>query len=68
VLTHGLEIENFAHEPMKKLALFASLLLLLSGCTTTKSYKPNMAAGPAKPPGYPIPIYNEDMRIPRPAS
>ena len=51
---------------MKKLALFASLLLLLSGCTTTKSYKPNMAAGPAKPPGYPIPIYNEDMRIPRP--
>ena len=46
--------------------LFVSLILLLAGCSTTKTYKPNTAAGPAKPPGYPILIYNEDQRIPRP--
>jgi hypothetical protein len=51
---------------MKKLTLFASLLFLLTGCGTTKTYKPDATAGPAKPPGYPIPIYNENMRIPRP--
>lgn len=51
---------------MKKLAWFVPLFFLLAGCSTTKTYTPNTAAGPAKPPGYPIPIYNEDMRIPRP--
>ena len=51
---------------MKKLALFISLISLLVGCTTTKTYTPNMAAGPAKPADYPIPLYTEDMRIPRP--
>ena len=51
---------------MKKFTLFASLLFLLSGCSTTKTYKSNTAAGPAKPANYPIPIYNEGMRIPRP--
>jgi hypothetical protein len=51
---------------MKKLALFVSLIFLLTGCTTTKTYTPNMAAGPAKPADYPIPLYTEDMRIPRP--
>jgi hypothetical protein len=51
---------------MKKLALLVPLIFLLAGCGTTKTYTPNTAAGPAKPPGYPIPIYNEDMRIPRP--
>ena len=51
---------------MKQLALFIPLILLLAGCGTTKTYKPNTAAGPAKPAGYPIPIYNKDMRIPRP--
>jgi hypothetical protein len=51
---------------MKKLALFISLISLLSGCTTIKTYTPNMAAGPARPANYPIPLYTEDMRIPRP--
>jgi hypothetical protein len=51
---------------MKKLALIVPLIFLLAGCSTTKTYKPNTAAGPAKPADYPIPIYNEDMRIPRP--
>jgi hypothetical protein len=46
--------------------LFAAALLLLAGCSTTKTYKPNTAAGPARPPDYPILIYNEDQRIPRP--
>jgi hypothetical protein len=51
---------------MKKLALFVPLIFLLSGCTTTKTYTPNMAAGLAKPANYPIPLYTEDQRIPRP--
>lgn len=51
---------------MKKLALAVPLIFLLAGCGTTRTYTPHTAAGPAKPPGYPIPIYNEDMRLPRP--
>ncbi len=51
---------------MKQLALLVPLIGLLTGCGTTQNYKPVTAAGPAKPAGYPIPIYNEDMRIPRP--
>jgi hypothetical protein len=51
---------------MKKFMLFVVLVSLLTGCSTTKTYKPNTAAGPAKPADYPIPIYNQDMRIPRP--
>jgi hypothetical protein len=51
---------------MKKFARYAVLLFLLAGCSTTKVYRPNTAAGPAKPANYPIPLYNEDMPIPRP--
>jgi hypothetical protein len=51
---------------MKKLALFVPLFFLLTGCSTTRTYTPNTTAGPAKPADYPIPIYNQDMRIPRP--
>jgi hypothetical protein len=51
---------------MKKLASFIFLVSLLAGCTTTKTYTPHTAAGPAKPADYPIPLYTEDMRIPRP--
>lgn len=46
-------------------ALFCSLLLL-TGCTTMVSYKANLPTGPAKPVGYPIPVYTESMAIPRP--
>jgi hypothetical protein len=52
--------------PCRCLALLVPWFFLLAGCTTTKSYTPNSVAGPAKPADYPIPIYNEDMRIPRP--
>jgi hypothetical protein len=45
--------------------LLLPLFLLLAGCTT-KSYKASMAAGPARPADYPIPVYNEDETIPRP--
>jgi hypothetical protein len=51
---------------VKYLLLSAALISLLSGCGTTKTYTQNTAAGPAKPVNYPIPIYMEDMRIPRP--
>jgi len=39
---------------------------MLTGCGTMVSYKPEAPAGPARPPGYPIPIYTEDMTVPRP--
>jgi hypothetical protein len=51
---------------IKNLALFLFSVFLLSGCTTTKTYTPNTADGPAKPADYPIPLYNTDTRIPRP--
>jgi hypothetical protein len=55
-------IRNF----MKHLALLVSLLLLLAGCGTTKTYTPSMAAGPAKPADYPIPVYPVAVPVPRP--
>lgn len=51
---------------MKKLAPVFFLMLLLAGCTTGKTYKPSLAAPPPKPAGYPIPLYDPDVRIPRP--
>lgn len=44
-------------------ALFLSLLL--SGCTTA-TYESNLPPGPAKPAGYPIPLYTQAMQVPRP--
>lgn len=41
-------------------------LLLPTGCGTTKTYTPITAAGPAKPAGYPIPVYPVAMPLPRP--
>jgi hypothetical protein len=46
--------------------LAVALVGLLAGCSTTKTYTPHMEAGPARPADYPIPLYTEDMRIPRP--
>jgi hypothetical protein len=76
VLTFCLKDESFFRtgkrenisvlEPLKKLAWFVSLIVLFAGCTTGKTYKPNMAAQPPKPAGYPIPLYGSDVRLPRP--
>lgn len=44
---------------------FLFLVLMMTGCTTA-AYKSSSAAGPAKPADYPIPIYKEQMRVPRP--
>ena len=52
--------------PIRSLALFLFSGLLLTGCSTALTYKPNMAAGPARPVGYPIPVYTEHMTVPRP--
>ncbi len=51
---------------MKRLALLVPVFFLLAGCGTTKTYTANLPAGPAKPPDYPIPVYNINMRLPRP--
>ena len=50
------------------LVMFLSLFVLLVGCTTGKTYKPNMADQPPKPASYPIPLYSPGMRIPRPCT
>ncbi|HXI68755.1 MAG TPA: hypothetical protein VNN22_00190 [Verrucomicrobiae bacterium] len=60
------EPKKFRIGPASGLALLLPLLFLLSGCGTTKTYTPVMAAGPAKPAGYPIPVYPVAMPLPRP--
>ncbi|HUA69053.1 MAG TPA: hypothetical protein VMA13_10955 [Candidatus Saccharimonadales bacterium] len=51
---------------MKNLAPFVFLIVLLTGCSTMATYKPNLPVGPAKPAGYPVPVYTEHQRVPRP--
>jgi hypothetical protein len=53
-------------KPTGNLALFLFSMALLTGCSTVATYKPNMAAGPAKPIGYPVLVYTENMTVPRP--
>ena len=48
------------------LALSVFSALLLTGCSTVATYKPALAAGPAKPGDYPILVFTEDMTVPRP--
>ncbi|HLX96116.1 MAG TPA: hypothetical protein VKU37_10275 [Verrucomicrobiae bacterium] len=57
---------RFHTAPTHYLALALCSMLLLTGCSTTLTYQPNLPAGPARPAGYPIPVYTEDMTIPRP--
>jgi hypothetical protein len=52
--------------PGRWLARLLPVFLLSTGCSTTKTFKPESAVGPAKPADYPIPVYSVDMRIPRP--
>ena len=56
----------FSAAPVRYLALSLFSMLLLAGCGTVATYKPNTAAEPAKPVGYPVLIYTEDMTVPRP--
>jgi hypothetical protein len=51
--------------PVRHLRLFLFLALLLTGCSTTVTYQARLPAGPAKPEGYPIPVYTENMMVPR---
>jgi hypothetical protein len=51
---------------MRNLALFLFSVLLLTGCGTVVTYKSNAPAGTAKPVGYPISVYTEGKKIPRP--
>jgi hypothetical protein len=47
-------------------ASLACSMALLTGCSTVVSYQSHLPAGPAKPVGYPIPVYTEKMTVPRP--
>ena len=51
---------------MKNPTLILFPVLLLAGCTTVAKYEPKSAGGPAKPVGYPIYVYNEQTKVPRP--
>ena len=51
-----------------RMVVIISSAALLSGCSTVVSYQPHSPAGPAKPVGYPIPIYTEKMTVPRPCT
>jgi hypothetical protein len=53
---------------MKKFILLVVMSSLLAGCTTT-SYKPGpTAAGTPTAGDYPLPLYTEDMDVPRPCN
>src|ERR1700690_2040886 len=54
------------HAPIHCLALFLFSVLLLCGCSPVLTYQPNLPDGPAKPAGYPIAVYTENVRVPRP--
>jgi hypothetical protein len=56
----------FIAAPVRYLAMSLLSIVLLAGCSTIATYKSNTAAGPVKPVGYPIPVYTEDMTVPRP--
>src|SRR5690348_12229837 len=51
---------------VRHLAAFLFSALLLAGCSTTVTYHANLPAGPAKPTGYPIHVYTQNMTVPRP--
>ncbi|MGA3283933.1 MAG: hypothetical protein ABSD57_05690 [Verrucomicrobiota bacterium] len=59
-------VHYFSAAPVRYLVLSLFSIVLLIGCSTVATYKPNTAAGPAKPVGYPILVYMEDMTVPRP--
>ena len=51
---------------MKKLAFILALPWLLGGCGTIATYKPQLPAGSPRPADYVIPVYDQNMEIPRP--
>ena len=54
-----------ASVPIHRVVLFLFSVLLLTGCSTTVTYHASLPASPAKPPGYPIPVYTENRIVPR---
>jgi uncharacterized protein YceK len=51
---------------MKNFFLFLLPVAVLVGCTTVSSYTPKAEPGPAQAKDYPIYVYNEKKRVPRP--
>lgn len=51
---------------MKQWLGWLGLAGVLAGCGTVTDYTPQRAGGPAKPADYPISVYPEELRVPRP--
>ena len=51
---------------MKNPSMLLIPMFMLTGCTTVTKYESKSAAGSAKPEDYPIYIYTELMKVPRP--
>src|SRR5688500_4982036 len=51
---------------MKNSGLLLLPLLLFAGCATVAKFESKSTAGPAKPEGYPIYVYTEQVKVPRP--
>jgi hypothetical protein len=60
-------IHLFGILPARGLMLALLSVWLLTGCSTTATYQPRTTAGPAKPSGYPVLVYAENMTVPRPS-
>src|SRR5882672_4550545 len=52
---------------MKHSVLILFPILLITGCSTVTKYDSKTTAGPAKPADYPICVYAEGARVPRPS-
>jgi len=52
--------------PVHCLALALLLFALLTGCSTTATYKSKATTGPAWPADYPVLVYTENETVPRP--
>ncbi len=51
---------------MKTSPSLACLLLMITGCSTAVKYDQKLASSPPKPADYPICVYAENTRVPRP--
>jgi hypothetical protein len=65
-MTQHMLISRIGPAFLIRTVVISYLTVLLTGCSTVVTYHANLPAGPARPAGYPIPVYTENMTVPRP--